>query len=209
MVSARSIFGLLWWICVMSDEPIPCRLCKCLIFFSENKISQTGKMIPINFTDGKGGKRGENHNCRPTYEPIDPRTIDMHVFCNSCLTYYDRREVPWCPCCFKIQCKSCGGLWIATIFNMVAIDPDGEVMRDCPWCGSMDYKMIEDIESWKKAWDNREEMVGLLKCKNCKGKNWISPAPIRYRRSTKNKDPYKPTTIVSFVEDLPYRNWWK
>jgi hypothetical protein len=159
-------------------------------------------MIPINFTDGKGGKKGENHNCRSKYEAIDPRTIDMRVFCNSCLTYFDRRETPWCPCCFKLKCLECGGLWIATTHNMIGIVPDGEVIRECVVCGSMEYELIEDVESWRKAWNEREKMVGLLKCPRCKGKNWIGPAPLVYHRSTSS-------SAVSFVADLPYRDWWK
>jgi hypothetical protein len=186
----------------LDNEPTQCRNCGYLIHFSENKISQTGKMIPINFTDNKFGKRGENHNCRPQYKAIDPKTIDMYVFCPSCLTNYDRRETPWCPCCFKLKCLKCNGLWIATTHNMIGIDPEGEIIRECVYCGSMDYEMIEDVESWRKAWDERAEMVGLLKCPRCKGKNWIGPAPLVYHRSTSS-------SAVSFVPNLPYRDWWK
>lgn len=162
----------------------------------------------MNFTDNKYGARGTNHNCRPQYAAPDPGKTDMHVFCPSCLTEHDRREVPWCPCCFKLYCIKCRYKWIATMFNIIGVQDDGEVIRECPSCGSMEYERIEDVESWQKAWDKREEMVGFLKCRNCKGKNWIGPAPLFYRRSTKNRDPNKSTTIVSYVEDLPYRNYW-
>lgn len=192
-----------------TGSPVQCRTCGCLIIFSENNMSQTGVLIPMNFSNNKFGGKGQNHNCRPTYKAPDPSTIDMHVFCPSCLTEHDRRIHPVCPTCFKLLCLKCNHKWIATTFNMYDVTDYGEILRECPECGSMDYESIEDIESWKKAWDQREEMLGLLKCKNCKGKNWIGPAPLVYRKSTKNRDPNKSTTIVSYVEDLPYRDWWK
>jgi hypothetical protein len=191
-----------------TGNPVQCRTCGFLIIFSENNMSQTGVLIPMNFSNNKFGGKGTNHNCRPQYKAPDPSEIDMHVFCPSCLTEYDRRIVPWCPCCFKLMCLECNSKWIATTFNMFDIANDGEVLRECPNCGSMENEKIEDVESWKKAWDQREEMVGLLKCPRCKGKNWIGPAPLVYRKVIKKKKDSN-SVIVSFVEDLPYRDWWK
>lgn len=193
----------------MSADAVPCRLCGHLIFFSENNISRSGIPIPMNFTNNKFGARGTNHNCRPTYKAPDPSKIDMRVFCSSCLNYHDRRIHPWCPCCWKLKCTKCGNMWIPTTLNIKCVDDEGEVYRECIACGSMEIEMVENVESWRIAWDKKEEIVGAFKCKNCKGKNWIGPPPINIRRSTKNKDPNRSTTIVSFVEDLPYKDWWK
>jgi hypothetical protein len=193
----------------MSAEPVQCKKCGCLIHFSENNISRTGIPIPMNFTDNKFGGRGTNHNCRPQYAAPNPEHTDMHVFCPSCLTEHDRRIIPWCPTCFKLLCRKCNRKFIATTFNVVDILYDGEVVRACPNCNSIDNEMIEDVESWQRAWDKRQEIVGLLKCPRCKGKNWIGPPPLRYRLSTKPKDPNKSVTIANIVEDAPYENYWK
>jgi len=193
----------------MSSDPTQCRKCGCLIHFSENNISRTGIPIPMNFTNNKFGARGTNHNCRPQYAAPDPSKTNMHVFCPSCLTYYDKRDTPWCPCCFKLKCKKCNELWVPTMYNILYVDMYGEVIRECPYCGSIDYELIEDVESWQRAWDKRSEVVGLLKCPRCKGKNWIGPTPIVYRKSTKSKNPDNCTQIVSITEDQPYDNYWK
>lgn len=181
---------------------VPCRSCGCLIIFSDNNISQTGIPIPMNFSDNKFGARGVNHNCRPKYAAPDPSKTDMHVFCPSCLTEHDRRIHPWCPCCFKLLCHECGLQWVATTFNIMEVLDDGEVLRECPNCGSMNYEQVEDIESWHIAWKRREGMVAALKCEKCGGTNWINPPPLNYRRSTTK-------VAVSLVPDLPYRDYWK
>lgn len=160
----------------------------------------------MNYTDNKFGARGTNHNCRPKYEAPDVSKIDMHVFCPSCTTYHNRRIYPWCPCCWKLQCLSCGNKWVPNIYNVKCVDEESEVYRECIECGGMDIDLVEDVESWRNAWDHREEVVGMLKCKNCKGKNWIGPSPVNIRRSPKGK---VVSTIVSFVSDLPYKDWWK
>ena len=52
-------------------------------------------------------------------------------------------------------------MWIPTALNIKCVDDEGEVYRECIECGSMEIEMVENVESWRIAWDKRAGNCGI------------------------------------------------
>jgi hypothetical protein len=77
----------------MSSDPYLCpNGCNEMIFKTENRVSQYGNMIPLNFYDGQFSKRGEQHVCpkNPKVKkiftpPYNEKSHDLHEYLRHCL----------------------------------------------------------------------------------------------------------------------------